>query len=209
MRQGTPFSIGLAGPSCSGKTSIARQLATRLPGKATVFGLDSYYFDLSHLSHEERARKNFDHPDLLESELLARHLAMLRKGHSVLAPVYDFATHSRVKDTFAEIAPNDYLVVEGLFTLHWPEVRQHFDLRVFITTPDDCCLERRKCRDVRERGRTVESVVRQYTETVRPGNEQFVLPSQAHADLVIDGGQPIETSAQQIAEFVARCRSRC
>jgi len=207
MSQTTPFSIGLAGPSCSGKTSIARQLAACLPGKATVFGLDSYYFDLSHLSHEERSAQNFDHPDLLESGLLAHHLAALRKGERVLAPVYDFATHSRVKGSFAEVSPSDYLVVEGLFTLHWPDVRQHFDIRIFVTAPDDCCLERRKSRDVLERGRTVQSVVQQYTATVRPGNEQFVLPSRAHADLEINGAQPIEISARQIAELVERRRT--
>ena len=193
-----PFCIGIAGPSCAGKTSIAKNLAEMLPGQSTLFGLDAYYLDLSHLSHDERARQNFDHPALLESDLLAGHLVALRNGQSIRQPIYDFTSHARVRDSHKVVHPADFLVVEGLFTLHWPHVRSVFDVCVFINAPDAVCLERRKIRDVRERGRTVQSIVAQYFETVRPGCDQFVMPSRVHAHLLIDGNQPVEVSAHQI-----------
>ncbi|HKT49537.1 MAG TPA: uridine kinase [Candidatus Angelobacter sp.] len=197
-----PFCIALAGPSCAGKTSIAQRLASKLPGEVTVFGTDAYYLDLSHLSYAERCQVNFDHPDVLESSLLAEHLASLRQGKEIHQPVYDFSTHSRVSLRHEVVVPRDFLIVEGLFTLHWPEVRKMFDISVFVNAPDRTCLERRKARDVLERGRTVESVITQYNETVRPGNEQYILPSSAHAHLVLNGEQSVEDSAQQIATLV-------
>jgi uridine kinase len=193
-----PFCIGIAGPSCAGKTSIANKLAEMLPGETTLFGLDAYYLDLSHLSHEERACQNFDDPALLESSLLAQHLAGLRSGQSICQPVYDFATHTRVRDRHETIHPGDFLIVEGLFTLYWSDVRPVFDVCVFIDAPDPVCFDRRKGRDVRERGRTVESIVAQYRATVRPGCEQYVMPSRRHAHVLINGNQPIEVSAHQL-----------
>jgi uridine kinase len=204
MDSSAPFCIGIAGPSCSGKTSIAQRLASKLPGEVTVFGTDAYYLDLSHLSFEERCSVNFDNPDILESSLLAQHLASLRDGQSIQQPVYDFATHSRVASQVKTVVPGGFIVVEGLFTLYWPDVRSMFDLSVFVSAPDSRCLERRKARDVRERGRTVDSVLSQYDATVRPGNEHYILPSRVHADLVLNGEQPIEHSAQQIAEIIAK-----
>ncbi len=193
-----PFCIGIAGPSCAGKTSIAKKLAEMLPGQTTLFGLDAYYLDLSHLSDEERASQNFDDPALLESSLLAQHLTALRSGQSIRQPIYDFATHSRVRDQHESIHPGDFLIVEGLFTLYWPDVRPVFDFCVFIDAPDPICFDRRKARDVRERARTLESIVAQYSTTVRPGCEQYVMPSRRHAHVQINGNQPIETSAHQL-----------
>lgn len=193
-----PFCIGIAGPSCSGKTSIARRLAGLLPGGSTIFGLDSYYADLSHLPFKERKKFNFDHPDALEDGLLAEHLLALSQGQPIQRPIYDFATHTRIQDRFDEIHPGDFLIVEGLFTFHWPRVREVFNFSAFISAPDPVCLERRKRRDVRERGRTVDFVLAQYQETVRPGSENFILPTRDFADMVISGEQPIEDSARQI-----------
>lgn len=201
-----PFCIGIAGPSCSGKTSIARRLAALLPGESTVFGLDSYYADLSHLAFEERKKFNFDHPGALEDKMLAEHLLALSRGESIRRPIYDFPTHTRVRDRFDEIHPGDFLIVEGLFTLHWPHVREVFDFKAFISAPDRTCFERRKSRDIQERGRTVEFVLAQYEQTVRPGSESFILPTRQYADLIISGEQPIEESARQIHELV-RLRS--
>jgi len=198
----TPFCIGLAGPSCSGKTSIAQRLAEKLPGEVAVFGTDTYYLDLSHLSYAERCGVNFDDPDLLESKLLAEHMAELRQGRPIEQPVYDFATHSRVQSRYHTVVPRDFLVVEGLFTLHWPEVRSLFDVSVFVAAADPICLDRRRERDVRERGRTVESILDQYDATVRPGNERYILPSSSHAHLVVSGEDPVEVSAERIAGFV-------
>jgi uridine kinase len=197
-----PFCIGLAGPSCSGKTSIAHGLKALLSGEVAVFGTDSYYLDLSHLSFAQKTQINFDDPDVLDSGLLAQHLAALRRGQRIRQPVYDFATYSRVDCRHQVVEPCDFLVVEGLFTLHWPDVRQMFDIRVFISASDRTCLERRKSRDVRERGRTLESILAQYESTVRPGNERFILPSEAHADLVVSGDQPVDRSAEQIARLI-------
>lgn len=202
MAPRSPFCIGLAGPSGSGKTSIAQRLAAKLPGEVTVFGTDAYYLDLSHLSYAERCRVNFDDPDLLESKLLAEHLAELHQGKPVRQPVYDFATHSRVHYQHQTIEPRDFLVVEGLFTLHWPEVRSLFDMSVFVAAADAICLNRRRERDVRERGRTVESILAQYDATVRPGNDRYILPSRSHADLVVSGEEPVEVSAERIAALV-------
>jgi uridine kinase len=202
-----PFTIGIAGPSCSGKTSVARRLADLLPGETTIFGLDSYYQDLSHLPFAERKKFNFDHPAALEDQMLAWHLQALSRGESIQRPIYDFPTHTRVQDRFEEVHPGDFLIVEGLFTFYWPDVRSIFRIRTFIAAQDPVCLERRKVRDIEERGRTVDFVLAQYNETVRPGSENFILPTREFADLVISGEQPIEQSARQIYEVVQQIRT--
>ena len=197
-----PFNIGIAGPSCAGKTSLARRLAELLPGRTTIFGLDSYYHDLSHLPFAERKKFNFDHPEALEDEMLAAHLQQLACGEPIQRPVYDFPTHTRAADKFEEVQAGDFLIVEGLFTFYWPQVRGIFHLRVFVHAPDWVCFDRRKVRDIEERGRTMDFILAQYNETVRPGSESFILPTQQFAHLVISGEQPIEESAQQIYELV-------
>jgi len=193
-----PFCIGIAGPSCSGKTSIAVRLAALLPGSSTIFGLDSYYIDLSHMPLSERRKFNFDRPDALEGQLLAEHLLALSRGETIQRPIFDFPTHTRARDRFDEIRPGDFLIVEGLFTFHWPEVRNVFDLRAFVAAADPVCFERRKARVVAERGYNLDFVLSQYTTNVRPGSDQFILPTREFADLVVGGEQPIEESARQI-----------
>src|SRR5215813_11520402 len=131
-----PFCIGIAGPSCSGKTSIAVRLAALLPGSSTIFGLDSYYIDLSHMPLSERRKFNFDRPDALEGPLLAEHLLALSRGETIQRPIFDFPTHTRRHGRFDEIRPSDFLIVEGLFTFHWPEVRSIFGVRAFVSAPD-------------------------------------------------------------------------
>lgn len=195
-----PFMIGIAGPSGSGKTSIARALAARL-GKTTVFGLDAYYHDLSHLAPDQRVRFNFDHPQSLESEMLIQHLAALSKGKPVRRPVYDFASHTRTKE-IEIIEPGDYLIVEGLFTFFWPAVCDLFQVKAFVEAPDSICLARRSSRDMRERGRTRESVLKQWDETVRPMGFQFVLPTRRVAELILDGEQPIAHSVNLIFDLI-------
>lgn len=202
MSSTAPFCIGVAGPSCSGKTSIAQRLAARLPGEVTIFGTDAYYLDLPHLSYAERCKLNFDDPNILESKLLAEHVTELRQGRPVRQPVYDFATHSRVQARHQTVEPRDFIVVEGLFTLHWEELRSLYDVSIFVAARDAACIHRRTERDVRERGRTEESILAQYETTVRPGNERYVLPSSSHADLVVNGEDPVEVSAERIADMV-------
>jgi uridine kinase len=145
---------------------------------------------------------NFDHPDSLESGLLVEHVAALKRGEEIRHPVYDFTTHTRISGKYETVTAGDYLIVEGLFTFYWPELREIFDSRIFIATVDPICFGRRKQRDVAERGRSPESIVAQYNKTVRPGNEAFIVPTAAYADLVVNGEQPIEESSQQIFEFV-------
>ena len=199
-----PFSIGIAGPSCSGKTTIAHRLAGLLSGSSTIFGLDSYYTDLSHLELGERKKFNFDRPDALEGGLLAEHLLSLSRGETIRRPIFDFPTHTRRRDRFDVISPGDFLIVEGLFTFHWPEVRRIFDFRAFISAPDRVCFERRKVRDIRERGYTLEFVLDQYQTNVRPGNDDFIAPTRQFAHLVISGEQSTEESARQIHQLVER-----
>ncbi|PYP83957.1 MAG: uridine kinase [Candidatus Angelobacter sp. Gp1-AA117] len=202
MNSRAPFNIGIAGPSCAGKTSLARRLTELLPGSTTIFGLDSYYHDLSHLPFSERKKFNFDNPEALEDAMLAAHLQQLACGEPIQRPVYDFPTHTRAGDKFEEVQAGDFLIVEGLFTFYWPQVRGIFDLRVFVHAPDRVCFDRRKVRDIEERGRTMDFVLAQYNETVRPGSESFILPTQQFAHLVISGEQPIEESARQIYGLV-------
>ncbi|MBV9670473.1 MAG: uridine kinase [Acidobacteriales bacterium] len=200
------FVIGIAGPSGAGKTTIANALASEL--RAPVISLDSYYYDLADAPLDERARKNFDHPEALEHQLLFHHLFALRKGHSVKLPVYDFATHTRVPRMYRTLAPSEFLIVEGLFLLHWHVLREALDLRVYIDAHDEHCFQRRRRRDVEERGRTQESVDLQYVGSVRPMADKFIRPSKLHADLVLDGLAPVQDSLATLRHAIETRRSK-
>ncbi len=199
-----PYLIGIAGPSCAGKSELAKYLGAALP--ATHIGLDAYYRDLSHLPIEERARFNFDTPDALDHELLACQMQTLAGGQAIDLPVYDFATHSRTCRTEL-IAPGDFVIVEGLFALYWEDLRRLFGTCVYVEAADDVCLARRQVRDVRERGRTPESVLRQFRETVQPMAELYVRPSRAFAHVVVSGVQPIFSSAEAVLQHVKRSQA--
>jgi uridine kinase len=198
---GKPYLIAIAGPSGSGKTSVARHIASLLP--ATIFSLDSYYFDLSHLPFEERARTNFDHPDSLDSELLSQHLHQLAEGKEILRPVYDFASYTRLTDT-QRIKADSYLIVEGLFALYWESIRSIFGTKIFVDAAHDVCLPRRQARDTHERGYTAESVLDRYTQTVRPMADQFIIPTRQYADIILDGCQAIEQSSARVLDHIRK-----
>jgi uridine kinase len=185
-----PHLIGIAGPSCSGKTKLAHWLAERLD--APVLNLDQYYIDMADLPLEVRAKRNFDEPAALEHTLIFEHAQRLAEGEAIHAPCYDFATHSRAQSDEL-ITPGRYVVLEGLFTLHWPELRAMLRTKIFMTAPDRTCLDRRLERDVAERGRTPESVRWQFKTTVKPMAHKHVLPSQIYADLVLVGTDPIDS----------------
>ena len=191
------FLIGIAGPSGSGKSTLAQRLHQALAAPSALLSLDSYYRDLAHLEPAERARTNFDAPDALEHELLRDQLAALARDRAVDVPVYSFAEHLRQTET-QRLESADILIVEGIFTLYWPEVRDLFDLRVFIAVDDALCLERRTRRDVAQRARTPQDVQRQYAETVRPMYERHIAPTQRHAHLVLRGDQAIERSVAAV-----------
>lgn len=184
-----PFLIGVAGGTCSGKTTISEKLA-ELAGDENVslIKLDSYYVARTHQALEERALSNYDHPDAFDWALLNDHLAALAAGATVPVPVYDYAQHTRSADV-RMVRPSRIVVVEGILVLYDPPLRDRFDLKVFVDTDADIRLIRRLARDVAERGRTPESIVAQYLATVRPSHEQFIEPSKRHADVILpDGG---------------------
>lgn len=187
--------IGIAGPSGSGKTLLAVALARRTGG--TVHPLDHYYRDLSHLAAQERERCNFDDPAALDWDLIIRHLAALKRGDPVERPRYDFATHTRKTETEL-VRPGAVVIVEGIFALYREDARELYDVRVYVELEDEACLARRLERDMRERGRTKESVLRQYEETVRPMGERYILPARAYADVVVRGDADVEESAQAV-----------
>lgn len=196
-----PILIGIAGRSGAGKSEIARQLAAWLPGNPEVVSLDSYYYAMDHVPLEDRGQTNFDHPDSLDWPLLVEHVEALARGESIEEPIYIFAAHTRS----AEIKPiraSKYVILEGLFTLHDERVRQKLGAKIFIETPDGVCFERRRERDVIERGRTVPDIERQYSSTVRPMAEQFVVPTSRHADLVLRGDLPLSETVAIVKAFL-------
>ena len=185
---GTPLIIGVAGGSGSGKTTIALAVLDRIGDEhAVLIQHDSYYRDQGHLPPEARAKINYDHPDSLETELLADHLRMLRGGEQVEQPVYDFATHTRLQETVV-VVPKALVILEGILVLAEPELRELMDLKIYVDTDADVRVMRRLQRDISERGRTVESVLEQYEATVRPMHLAFVESSRRYADLVIPEG---------------------
>lgn len=200
----TPVIIGIAGGTGSGKTTVARAIYDRVgPDRIEWISHDSYYRNFDALSPEERAKINFDHPDSLESELLTRHLDVLSKGSSVEVPVYDFATHSRKADT-QRVEPRKVIIVEGILVLAEPELRKRINIKLFVDTPADIRFVRRLTRDIESRGRSLQSVVRQYMTTVRPMHEEFVEPSKRHADLIIPEGGENQVAIDAIIARVER-----
>jgi uridine kinase len=184
----TPFVIGIAGGTGSGKTTIAQKIAESVPrDRVAVIEHDAYYRDLAHLGVRERDAVNFDHPDALETELLVQHLAELRQGRGVDIPIYDFATHTRRSDA-SRIRPCPLLLVEGILALADSRLRELLDLKVYVDTDADLRILRRLERDIGQRGRSFESVCHQYYSSVRPMHLQFVEPSKRWADIIVPEG---------------------
>lgn len=194
-----PFLIGIAGASCSGKTELSCRLAAEL--RAPVISLDSYYGDLAHLPLEQRACANFDEPASVEHRLLFAQVSELAAGRAINKPVYDFARYTR-SQAVERVEPAAFVIIEGLFTFYWEELRRLFGLRVFIEVPDDIGFARRADRDVRERGRSPESVLIQYNETVRPMASLYVIPTRRFADVIVSGEEPLDESAATVLTFV-------
>jgi len=185
-----PVVIGVAGGTGSGKTTVVREIVRKLgPERVAVIQHDSYYRDRSGIPAAEREGINYDHPDALETPLLVEHLRALQNGQPVGVPVYDFSTHTRTRDV-APVAPRRAVIVEGILVLVDPDLRALMDIRVFVDTDPDLRMIRRLERDIRERGRTLESVVSQYLGTVRPMHMEFVEPSKRHAHVIVpEGGE--------------------
>jgi uridine kinase len=195
-----PRLAGIAGPSCSGKTELAFWLQ-RQTG-APVLNLDHYYRNLDHLPLEVRAATNFDEPASVDHDEILRDALQLSTGRSIHAPEYDFSRHTRTKGETV-IEPGSLVILEGLFALYWPELRDLLHIKLFVSAPDEVCFERRLARDVRERGRTPESVRAQFESTVRPMAHLHILPCAAHADLVLSGTDPTDVSGQKVLPLLA------
>jgi uridine kinase len=184
----SPFIIGVAGGSGSGKTTVVRKILEALGDTSVpVLEHDRYYRDRNDLRLEERAALNYDHPDSLETDLLVRHVNDLRAGRTIEAPVYDFARHARKEET-ETVAPGRAIIIEGILIYTDPALRKLMDVKVFVDTDDDTRFIRRLQRDISERGRTVQSVIEQYLGTVKPMHLDFVEPSKRYADIIIPQG---------------------
>jgi uridine kinase len=183
-----PLVIGIAGGSGSGKTTVAQTILQRVgPDQISFLQHDAYYKDLSGLPPTQRAEVNFDHPDSLETDLLSQHIKELKDGQAVNVPIYDFSTHSRTDKTYT-VEARDVILVEGILIFAEAALRPLFDVKIFVDTDPDLRFIRRLQRDITERGRTTESVVKQYLSTVRPMHLEFVEPSKRYADVIIPEG---------------------
>ena len=188
MKHPDPLVIGIAGGSGSGKTTVAQAILERVGSDRIAFlQHDSYYKDLRGLPPAQRNEFNFDHPNSLETDLLVRHIAALRNGKPVEVPIYDFSTDSRTARTFT-VQPRNVILVEGILIFAEPALRKVFDIKIFVDTDADLRFIRRLERDIHERGRTTDSVVKQYLHTVRPMHLEFVEPSKRYADIIIPEG---------------------
>jgi len=180
--------IGIAGGSGSGKTTVAQAILQRVgPDRISFLQHDAYYKDLSGLPLAQRIEVNFDHPNSLDSELLTQHIRDLRDGRSVEVPIYDFSHHSRTTKTYT-VQARGVILVEGILIFAEPSLRDLFDVKIYVDTDSDLRLIRRLQRDITERGRTTESVIKQYLNTVRPMHLEFVEPSKRYADVIIPEG---------------------
>jgi len=180
--------IGICGGTGSGKTTIANRILQSVSADEVVFiQQDLYYRNLKDMPLDYRNAANFDHPDAIDNELLANHLKKLKAGEPVELPIYDFRTHTRLPDT-TPIEAKPIVIVEGILIFAEPRLLEQMDIKVFVDTPDDIRFIRRLRRDIAERGRTLDSVIEQYINTVRPMHNQFVEPSKRYADVIIPEG---------------------
>ncbi|HHY89588.1 MAG TPA: uridine kinase [Chloroflexi bacterium] len=184
----TPLVIAIAGGSGSGKTTVANVILQRVGSHRIAYlPHDAYYRDLSDLGPIQRAQVNFDHPDSLETDLLVQHIRKLKNWEPIELPIYDFTTHSRTNRT-VRIEPQRVIIVEGILIFVEPDLRELFDVKIFVDTDPDIRFIRRLQRDLAERGRTTENVIKQYLSTVRPMHLEFVEPSKRYADVIIPEG---------------------
>lgn len=196
--------IGIAGGTGSGKTTVAHNIKEKIGEDILILDMDSYYKDNSHIPFEERLKINYDHPDAFDIPLLKSHIEALLRGEMVKKPIYSFVEYTRLKD-YEEIKPKRIIILEGIFALFFEELRKLMDIKIYVDTDADIRLIRRLLRDIKERGRTIDSVIKQYTEVVRPMHIQFVEPTKRFADIIIPEGGfnivAVDVVVSRIKEF--------
>jgi uridine kinase len=183
-----PLLIGITGGTGSGKSTVSNEILRSLPEESiTIIEQDAYYKDQSSLTFEERVKTNYDHPDAFDTPFLVKHLKSLLNGQAVDKPIYDFSNHNRMKETI-RVEPRDIIILEGILILQEIEIRELLNIKIYVDTDPDVRIIRRITRDIKERGRTYESVINQYLNVVRPMHLQFVEPSKRYADIIIPEG---------------------
>lgn len=202
-----PIIVGISGPSCAGKSSVARLLADSLPKDQAIFiGLDSYYRDLTTITPEEVEHWNFDRPTSLDIPLLHQQVRDIASGVAVEIPVYLYPSHTRAPERIL-VAPRPYVIIEGLYALYWAELRELMALKVFIDLEDSICLERRLKRDVVERKFKPDYISRQYKTTVYPMFCKYVLPSREFADIIVSGQDLLEVTVEKLKNSLKNVNS--
>ena len=194
--------IGIAGGSGSGKTTLANNLVNYFgENEVSILRHDNYYKRHDEMSYEERSRLNYDHPDAFDTELLCAHIRQLKAGYRIEMPVYDYSVHNR-SDKTTPVLPNPVIILEGILIFAEPELVDLMDFRIFVDTDADERILRRIKRDVNERGRSLESVMRQYRETVKPMHDQFVEASKRKANIIIPEGGRNQAAMQMVVDFI-------
>jgi uridine kinase len=205
LTPGKVFIVGLAGASGSGKSTVAKRVGSRFKGH--VISMEIYSVEMNHLPLEERAKLNYDEPDAIDVMLLESQIRDYAAGNAIEAPIYDFAKHWRVSDRKEHIPATPLLIVEGILALHFAQLRQHFDMSIYLEVPDDVCFHRRKVRDITERQRSLEFIQWQWENTVLPAARQYVLPSKSYADLVLDSNADIATVEKNLYDAIVSRRT--
>lgn len=193
--------IGIAGGSGSGKTTLTNQIAAQFLEQVTVIKHDNYYKAHDDMDYDERSRLNYDHPNAFDTELMIEHLKALKQGKSVECPIYDYTIHNRSKDTIT-IAPNKVIIVEGILIFENKDLCDLMDIRISVDTDADLRIIRRIQRDVMERARSLESVINQYLETVKPMHEQYVEPSKKNANVIVPEGGYNQAAMEMIRNHI-------
>ena len=197
----SPIIIGIAGGTGSGKSTLADNIRKEFANNITMLSHDYYYKSNSHLSFDERKKLNYDHPDAFDTDLLIEHLNKLKKGEVIYRPNYSFVTHLREEQT-VEVVPKKVILLDGILIFENKELRDMMDIKIFVDTDADIRFIRRLVRDVSDRGRTLESVIEQYTTTVKPMHEQFVEPSKKYADIIVPEGGYNHVALNMIIEKI-------
>ena len=195
--------IGIAGGTGSGKTTLTERIRERFTSEVSVLYHDNYYKRHTGMTYEERSQLNYDHPDAFDTDLIVRDLGALRRGEAVQCPVYDYTIHNRSDQTI-EVKPTRVIIVEGILIFADPALRDLMDIKVFVDTDADVRILRRVMRDVKERGRTLDSVVNQYLTTVKPMHEAFVEPSKKYADIIVPQGGHNTVALEMLIERIRR-----